>query len=317
LGLMGNTKHILLLGAGFSRNWGGWLTSEFMGELCSRVIDRPWLAEMLRVGRNFEDVLELRRSHAREPNNEQAQEDVRQLEPAIRETFRDMNLTFSRLSGLSFSTDADRSVDTYMAAFDGIYTLNQDLLLEFQYDARGRWEGWYCPGVTTPCNWKTEDRETRVDMTELVASQYAVEPRKQPIYHLHGAAHWRDINDRDVLVIGADKDRAIKSDYLLRPLHKKFSRDLCAGDTKVMVIGYSFGDAHINRHLLDGVDQGLKMYLVNPAGLAAYAAHKDQHLNRNELLRIPLIGMSTRPLSVTFGTGNDPSFMSFQRFLES
>ena len=50
-------KHILLIGAGFSRNWGGWLASEMTGELCSRVADDPNLLMLLRGNDNFEVVL--------------------------------------------------------------------------------------------------------------------------------------------------------------------------------------------------------------------------------------------------------------------
>ncbi len=49
--------HIALLGAGFSRNWGGWLATEVLGELLGRVIGDPETYAKLRRLQNFEDTL--------------------------------------------------------------------------------------------------------------------------------------------------------------------------------------------------------------------------------------------------------------------
>src|ERR1700722_161931 len=87
---------VLLLGAGFTRNWGTWLASEFVGELCGRLADRPHLNEMLRVSNNFEATFGARRVvAAREPDNAQAAEDVDRLQQAILETFREMNTSLA------------------------------------------------------------------------------------------------------------------------------------------------------------------------------------------------------------------------------
>lgn len=48
-------RHVLLLGAGFSRNWGAPLASEIAGSLLSELHDDPVLAPRLRSG-PFEDA---------------------------------------------------------------------------------------------------------------------------------------------------------------------------------------------------------------------------------------------------------------------
>ena len=60
-------NHILLLGAGFSRNWGGWTTEELIGDLLGRVAGAPDIQKRLQKvafrnsatgnGNNFESVL--------------------------------------------------------------------------------------------------------------------------------------------------------------------------------------------------------------------------------------------------------------------
>ena len=79
-----------------------------------------------------------------------------------------------------------------------------------------------------------------------------------------------------------------------------------------MVIGYSFSDPHINKVLRDAAKTSeMQMYVVNPDGLDVLAN------GRTQLIKIPIVGVSTRELSCTFGDGDDPSFSSFMRFLST
>lgn len=50
-------NHVLLLGAGFSRNWNGWLASEIMDDLLGRLGDDAELGNLLRRIGNFEEAL--------------------------------------------------------------------------------------------------------------------------------------------------------------------------------------------------------------------------------------------------------------------
>jgi len=62
---------ILLLGAGFTHNWGGWLASELVGELCGRVEDDDELIQRLKETRNFEKVLGEIRQEANQGTKQQ------------------------------------------------------------------------------------------------------------------------------------------------------------------------------------------------------------------------------------------------------
>ena len=118
-------------------------------------------------------------------------------------------------------------------------------------------------------------------------------------------------------MIGTGKEDAIAGNALLSLYREQFQGHLLAGQTRIMVIGYSFADGHINELLLEGArNAGLTMYLVNPAGLDIFNGYKGQSGRGAELLQIPLVGLWTRPLSATFGDADDPSFESFYRFFE-
>jgi len=308
---------IALLGAGFTRNWGGWLASELIGELCGRLIDRPNVNQLLRLSGNFEQVLAARRALAeREPSNEQALEDVRRLEEAILTSFASVNAALARLPDLRLSGTSDMrcSIRQFLARFDAIFTLNQDLLLELHYDgmgleSRGRWQHYYFPGIVLTRGWLRERREERVGQTLLVGNVPVAPPdRYQPVFKLHGSVNWRTDEGGRVLVVGTAKEKAAPGSELLRWYHEEFRRYLMRVDTRIMVIGYGFADQHINSLLLDAAKRAsLAMYLVDPKGREALSAHP-------ELMLIPLLGFCQRRFGQVFEDPDSPAFQSIDRF---
>ncbi|RLJ64656.1 hypothetical protein [Sulfurisoma sediminicola] len=84
-----------------------------------------------------------------------------------------------------------------------------------------------------------------------------------------------------------------------------------------MVIGYGFQDNHINDLLVQaGAQRGMRMHLVNPAGLDVlrrYPTHAIQ--GPNPLDDIPLIGVTVRSLREAF-SGDKLSQRSLLRFFE-
>lgn len=148
--------NILLLGAGFSRNWGGLLATEVLGELLGGVQGRPALHRMLVERRSFEEVLGRVQTAARQGGAE-ANADLAAIETAVGAVFERMNRHFADLPDLDvFSRPnlAERSVHAFLARFDAIFTLNQDSLLECHYRPQlrlnNRWNGWYQPGIGIP-----------------------------------------------------------------------------------------------------------------------------------------------------------------------
>jgi len=324
-------KKILLLGAGFSRTWGRWLASEVMGELCGRLQDRPWLVEMLQKMHNFEAVYGARGDAAQDPRNDQAQEDMVLLTRAIEQTFADMNDAFASLSSIELSTFQERSVPTYLSAFDAIYTLNQDLLLDLHYAERefasSKSASSYLPGIEVTRGWREGDVSLRNRVALQVSSDRQLDDLAQRFIKLHGSTNWID-GEKGVMVIGTGKEQAIQGSELLRWYQTLLHDDLRAGGTRLMAIGYGFMDSHINRVIAEAAKEtGLVMYLVNPQGPAVLASRRGDGGVKTGLDHVPLVGVSTRTLAETFGdahgsaalwgAGNNVSFRSFQRFVDA
>ena len=285
-----------------------------------RLADDAYLLQLLRKTLNFEAVYgQVRQEAAR---GSESGEHLKRLDDAIRSIFLEMNTVFATGIRFEFCSNYERSIQRYFSFFDAIFTLNQDLLLELNYypggmlESERRWMGYSFPGVPLPENWGSLNAPDRLATTLDVSTHHELLERTQPIFKLHGSVNWKSADGSAPLVIGTGKELAIQRIPLLAWYQVKFREFLFAGDTRIMVIGYSFSDDYLNYVLTDAATkQGLKMYLVNPAGLDALD-NQPAAMVKNHKLRdtIPLVGVSTRLLRETFRT-DDLSFKSFQRFL--
>src|SRR5258708_7026318 len=140
---------ILLTGAGFSRNWGGWLANEafeyLLGvpDIDDQVRHQLW-SDKSRGG-GFEDSL----AEFQQRGDERR---LRGFDAAIVGMFNEMNQAFSNTK-FEPQTHNDYLVRSFLVRFDAIFSLNQDLLLEHHYlddnvslSQFRRWSGWQIPG---------------------------------------------------------------------------------------------------------------------------------------------------------------------------
>ena len=130
---------ILLTGAGFSRNWGGWLADEAFEYLLGCAEVTPFIRHQLWLskgrGLGFEDTLrEIRELHAAQQDNAHKLE-LKSFEAMLEGMFHTMAIGFT--SG-EFEPGQNPSmlgpqphpIRDFLCRFDAIFTLNQDTLLE-------------------------------------------------------------------------------------------------------------------------------------------------------------------------------------------
>lgn len=257
---------ILLLGAGFSYPFGGWLASEVLEYLIgsSHVDDR--LRKLLidkRSNGGFEGVLEdLQReaSHSGVPHPPLAA-----LMNALVEMFAVMN------RGLDSPRFPRETMGTFLAKFDAIFTLNQDTLLEAHYVGAdlqsysgGKWKRAIVPGM--------QPRETGLYpyLGELRAldSTPSIGEGFQPYVKLHGSSNWRT-DSGGLMIVGGNKFIGIRSSSLLDWNFRTFEDYLRHPECRLMVVGYSFRDNHINNAIAHAINAatGLQIFIVDPIGL--------------------------------------------------
>jgi len=105
---------------------------------------------------------------------------------------------------------------------------------------------------------------------------------------LHGSYGWVNPDNTNTMVIGGEgdeKEDAINSIPILKYyINDIFKKLVFKGDMTAVIIGYGFGDTHINMILLEGIEKyKLKIIIISPQSL--------EELDRNlENSRVPDIG---------------------------
>jgi hypothetical protein len=299
-------SRILLTGAGFSKNWGGWLANEAFEYLIgnSQVDDnlRSLLWRSKLDGFGFEDIL-AQLQHGHEVYwSAQVEQDLRNLTGAVTTMFAEMASGFDTVT-LDPPHDATWKVRSFLAKFDAIYTLNQDTLLEQKYKGHLPigFRQLVLPGI------KPNRERIFIGGREYglftPSGDLSLPQNSQPYYKLHGSFNW--IQEREsLLIIGGNKYQNIQKHPLLAAYSKQFAEDLCKPDTKLMIIGYSFSDVHINDVIARAVSVGTKLFIIDPAG--ADVINKNEPPNQKvpapltQTLPRGIVGASRRPFLSTF-----------------
>jgi len=326
---------LLLIGAGFSSNWGGWLATEAFEHLLGspEVARDPGLRRLLWQHQDrggFEAALaELQGQFARDP--EAVRAPLMALQDAVKRMFDDMNAAFMAATDWQFGQQhIERQIGTFLTRFDAIFTLNQDVLLEHHYAndnialiGKKKWAGPEMPGMRRtppqePLYAKSWSRSTWTPGSE---TDFKADGRSQPIYKLHGSSNWMRSEGQPLLIMGGAKAREIGQTPILNWYAKVFEESLVAGNARLMAIGYGFRDEHINAAIARGVERGLKLFIVAPEG-----AELARRLNPTRapgqitaptqlegMVEESLIGASRRGLREIFGH-DDAEFAKVMRF---
>lgn len=224
--------------------------------------------------------------------------------------FERLNASFESPAPFEFSNILHYSISTFLSRFDAIFNLNQDMLLELGYVPRiltasnARLSGLEMPGMKPVHDPTLTGIGDDYKRTWTPASPpFSVTPHFQPHYKIHGSSNWHTADGRRLLVIGGNKEFMIREHEILRWYYDEFRRQLMTGSTRLMVIGYSFSDRHINEAICEASQRGSLsgMFLVDPAGRAVLNPTPPHHIKvPNGLEEIPSLGASTRLLSATF-----------------
>jgi SIR2-like domain len=290
---------------------GGWLADEAFEYL----IGSPEIDDHIRrllwwcksMGYGFEGALAQLQQAYTLSKNDHTRKPLADLQAAIVGMFNEMNKAFE---GIPFEpqNNLEHLVGDFLLRFDAIFTLNQDLLLERHYPVQNigapplrKWHGWHMPGLK-PLNTTSQGHDptpplARMQMPDDPAN-FREQPGAQPYYKLHGSTNWigGGAGQDRLLIMGGNKAVEINQYPLLAWYHKRFDEYL-AGSTRLMVIGYSFSDAHINQAILKAAEKGtLRLFIIDPQGVDILKTDDLMALNPY------IIGASRRPLLTTFGS---------------
>jgi hypothetical protein len=316
-------QNILLLGAGFSRNWGGWLASEAFEYLLG--IDnldaqtRKVLWDNKDRG-GFEDALAILQNESIQRGSNDAAQRLQAMQDAISQMFRDMDKAFAAIpfEPQNQPKFLEFTVASFLVRFDAIFTLNQDTLLERHYLndnvallSAGRWNGHQIPGMRR--NPGHDPIQQVIDSwSPLSQSEFRVDENCQPFIKLHGSWNWVAGEGQSLVIMGGNKAREIERHPILSWNFELFRECLSQPDTQLMVIGYSFRDPHVDQVIQDAAARSnLQLFVVDPLGVDVLNENRNPvalinaESPRFRELKRHVIGASRRSIRATFG--GDPA----------
>jgi len=227
--------------------------------------------------------------------------------------FAEMSEGYKALNFNDPHVDFSKTVTAFLARFDAIYTLNQDTLIEQKFDGSLSKRLITLPGIKSAKERLTGGRGLYPLYTPDQPSSFTVQQQSLPYIKLHGSIDWI-YGDRELLLIlGGNKEENIRKLPLLRWYHDGlFRADLRKPNTRLMIIGYSFSDNHINKEILNAITQSdLRLFIIDPKGVDVLDNRDPETVARASVSLPPtelmeqlsprVIGASKRPLTTTFG----------------
>lgn len=156
-----------------------------------------------------------------------------------------------------------------------IFSLNQDLYIENLFNSIAKGKVIYYPGPIDPaiCNNMNRELSHILPQEKQIYQPENVEHKLIPyLVKLHGSSHWRSkISKYSHMIIGKQKSGLIKQEPLLHSYYEDIFKNILSESINIWVIGYSFGDEHINsviQHSLENYDSSL--FIVNIQDLTEF-----------------------------------------------
>ena len=264
------SKRVLLVGAGFAKNWGGMLACEVHKSLSSHpaVQERPAIRKLLLEETSFEVALEKARSGKFE-NQDQAA-----IEEAIISAFEQMDGHYRKpthpVLGASINDFIGRFCPGPVGTGTGyVFSLNQDLLLERIYGTQVDRQPFRLPGVTWPERRPDGPAGALPIPPATISDSVDIEAphltNNFNLIKLHGSINWRSSPDFPSMVMGTRKTLMIGNVPLLAWYHQVLEEVLSDGNVQLLVIGYGWADEHINEAIAAAVqNHGLRVFSWNP-----------------------------------------------------
>jgi hypothetical protein len=113
---------------------------------------------------------------------------------------------------------------------------------------------------------KEDDNYTLPDKAEFDSKKNnLLEKGNFFLMKLHGSYNWKSSDGLDAMVIGRGKTEQMMKEPLLCYYFEIFKAVLSQGKRRLLVIGYGFGDEHINGVISKAIrDDELKLYILSP-----------------------------------------------------
>lgn len=302
-------RNILLLGAGFTKNFGGLLADEMWAE----IFHHKKVQEQPRIKRKMLEDLDYESSYySILKSNSFTDDEKTAMVEATKSAYAHIDNILKQRFEHRQSSEWENNIDKLLYDFSKsdkhsfIFTLNQDLFIERFYQNPSS-SSLYAnailsiPGIKVRSNWfmnrtgflkyHSERTESIVTTKEEIDQYYNLKPEdfhRLPskddldnmlkignnsllndgnyfLIKLHGSYDWISSSGNSAMVIGRGKNKKIKNEPLLNYYFDIFKEVLSQNGHRLLIIGYGFGDKHINHEISKAVKNcGLEIYVLSP-----------------------------------------------------
>jgi hypothetical protein len=273
------SENILFTGAGFTKNFGGLLGKE----MWSKIFNDPTVQSYSRIRELLINDYDYESIYHKVLNGKYSEDEKKIISDAILSAYRSLD---DICREWIFRNDAPNPVNIYgvnklIERFSGganrigfFFTLNQDLFIERHFNSSN--SGLIHPGgikripdahkIINKLPLKDRDFIKLPTDSELRGNGTKLHSTTIHYVKLHGSYGWLSSSGLDRYVIGKDKEDQIAAEPLLSWYFTLFRKALSDPCRKLLIIGYGFRDAHINRVFADSIrDFGLKLYIISPS----------------------------------------------------
>ncbi|MFH1284550.1 MAG: SIR2 family protein [Candidatus Peregrinibacteria bacterium] len=274
-------KQVLFTGAGFTKNFGGFLGNDMWQEIFNEMAGFLKIRKILLERRpNYESVYSFVLRKKPEDFEEREKEAFKN---AIKLAYQKLDriVCENYVGGYKrhniFLPFLKRFVGSFAGSNSGergiFLTLNQDLFFE-------RFCGYKAP-LLGQFSLKLHEKAADLQETDFERMPKDDELKRKIIkyddeffdtdgdfflFKLHGSYGWLSSDGSDLMVLGEEKEGDIAKEPLLKWYNDMFKNVLFRDGVEMLIIGYSFNDPHINKIFLDAIkNHGLKFCLISPS----------------------------------------------------
>jgi hypothetical protein len=271
---------VLLTGAGFTKNFGGYLASE----MWAAIFGQPEIRQNEDLRLAMLDCLNFEAIYDRVLTSGDYERSRDGYVAATRRAYENMHRQICADGDPRKTGPAGAVCRRILAQFAGrgqergfFFTLNQDLFVEQFF---GTDVPMSLPGLHNQRwfhnNLGTLDEGTRVILPDVrglerICQEFWNKGTGSFKYvKLHGSLGWTG-QDGGVMVLGQTKSESIQREPLLTWYLELFREVLSTGDAHLITIGYGFRDPHINSIIADAIRGfGLRLCVLTPEEPAAF-----------------------------------------------
>lgn len=272
---MNYSKNILLTGAGFTKNFGGFLAEEMWAQIFNHTeVQKNWeLVEKMQEQFDYENIYyEIMQGD--KPYKQALHIATMKAYENLDSAMRDWVPGSGKKDGIYVLLDLFSGKADEVSCF---FTLNQDLLIERCFsggDVGVRLSKEFdLPGIDMEFRkLRSINPLTKEEFISLPKDtvDFKLSTKKFNYIKLHGSCNWKSHDGSDAMVIGLNKQEAIEKEPLLKKYCAIFKDAISQKGVRLLVIGYGFGDDHINEIIYEAIksvendNEKLKLYVLSP-----------------------------------------------------